>query len=765
MGYTGFSQITQTIRGSIVESVTQKPLPGATIVILGSDPLIGTTTNEKGVYRLDKLPLGRYKLQISFVGYKTIILANIELSSVKETVLFIEMEEEMIQHKAVTISSGRGKDKPQNEMAYVSARTFSIEETEKYPGSLGDPSRMAQSYAGIISGGDQVNDIIIRGNSPSGLLWNLEGINIPNPNHFGKLGSSGGPVSMLNNNVLRNSDLYTGAFPAEFGNATSGVFDLKMRPGNNEQHEYLAQVGANGFEFGMEGPFTKKHASSYLINYRYSTFKVFDALGLDLGAGALPFYQDLNFKLNFPLKKNKGISVFGIGGQNNINYYDTSRITKNYTSITGWMGVIGISYHANLFKNSYFSTSLAYSYGRNTVTDSSLKNYVLTDHYVSIEREQKISSHTVFKNRINARNNLNSGITIDYFFMFNADSFYLPNTQQFIRETSSSGDFALVQGFAEWKHKFTGTLSTNLGLHYNYLSFNNRSILEPRFGVVWEFTPTQSLSFGYGLHSQMQAFSIYYFQTLVDTTQKKYVRTNYDLDFSKSNHFILGYNYLIFKNLRLKTEIYYQYLFDIPVNRDSSYISMINYGASYNGDRTDSLVNNGSGYNYGLEITLEKFLSKNYYFLATASLFDSKYTGSDGVLRNTMFNNNYVFNLVGGYELRIKKNMSLALDLKLVWAGGMRKIPIDMSASAIEGRAVYDYGSAFDKRYSDYFRMDAKLSFKLNRKKTAYQIAIDLMNVTNRQNHFKEMYDPDSKKIYEGYSVGLIPVIFCRVNF
>ena len=368
MVHSGYTQITQTIRGTVVERVTQKPLSGATIIVAGSEPLIGTTTNEKGNFRLAQLPLGRYKLQISFVGFKTIILTNIDLSSVKETVLFIEMDEEMILNKTVTINAGR-KDKPQNEMAYVSARTFSIEETEKYPGSLGDPSRMAQSYAGIISGGDQVNDIIIRGNSPSGLLWNLEGINIPNPNHFGKLGSSGGPVSMLNNNVLRNSDLYTGAFPAEFGNALSGVFDLKIRSGNNEKHEYLAQVGANGFEFGIEGPFSKKNAASYLINYRYSTFKVFDALGLDLGAGALPFYQDLNFKLNFPFKKNKGLSVFGIGGQNSIDYYDTSRITKNFTNLIGWMGVIGMSYHFNPFKNSYLSITLAYSYGRNTVSD------------------------------------------------------------------------------------------------------------------------------------------------------------------------------------------------------------------------------------------------------------------------------------------------------------------------------------------------------------------------------------------------------------
>jgi hypothetical protein len=732
---------------------------------VGSDPLTGTTTNKTGAFRLDKLSLGRYKLQISYIGYKTIVIGNIELSSVKETILNIEMEEEMIQNRPVTINASGRKDKAQNEMAYVSARTFSIEETEKYPGSLGDPSRMAQSYAGIISGGDQVNDIIIRGNSPSGLLWILEGINIPNPNHFGKLGSSGGPVSMLNSNVLRNSDLYTGAFPAEFGNASSGVFDLKMRSGNNEQHEYIAQVGANGFEFGMEGPFSKKHASSYLINYRYSTFKVFDVLGLDLGAGALPFYQDLNLKLNFPLSKNKGLSVFGIGGQNNIDYYDTSRIMKNYTSLSGWMGVFGAGFHFNPFKNSYLSTTVAYSYGRNTVTDSSLKNFLITDRFGSIEKEQKISWHTVFKNRINAKNNLNSGFTADYFIMYNADSFFIPGSQRFVQETSSTGNFVLLQAFIEWKHKFTGSFSINLGLHYNYLSFNNCSMAEPRLGISWDFTPNQGISFGYGLHSQMQPFSIYYFQTLTDSSQQKYERTNYNLDFSKSHHFIFGYNYLILKDLRLKTELYYQYLYNIPVTRNASYISLINYGASYNSNRNDSLVNGGTGYNYGLEITIEKFLSKNYYFLATASLFDSKYRGSDGILRNSMFNNNYVFNLVGGYELRIKKSMSLSLDLKLVWAGGMRKIPIDLNASALEGRAVYDYASAFEQRYNDYFRMDVKLSFRLNRKKAAYQFAVDLMNVTKRENHFKEMYDPDSNRIYEGYSVGLIPVIFCRVNF
>jgi hypothetical protein len=177
----------------------------------------------------------------------------------------------------VTVRPDIRKDQAINEMAVVSARSFTIDETERYAGSLGDPSRMAANFAGVTSVSDQRNDIVIRGNSPLGLLWRLEGLEIPNPNHFGSIGTTGGPISMLNINHLTNSDFYTGAFPAEYGNALAGAFDIRMRNGNNQKHEFMGQMGFNGFELGAEGPFSSNSQASYMANFRYSTLEVLHA--------------------------------------------------------------------------------------------------------------------------------------------------------------------------------------------------------------------------------------------------------------------------------------------------------------------------------------------------------------------------------------------------------------------------------------------------------------------------------------------------------
>jgi len=256
----------QTIRGTVIDKLTQTTLPGATVIILNTDPLLGTTSDMDGAFKIENIPLGRQSIQISFIGYNSRTISNLNLTAGRETVVIVELEEQVQKLDEVVISAKQPKDQAINEMATVSARSFTVEETERFAGSMGDPSRMAANYAGVSMTNDSRNDIIIRGNSPMGVLWRLDGVEIPNPNHFGAAGTTGGPVSMLNNNMLSNSDFFTSAFPAEYGNAMSGVFDLNMRSGNNQKREYVGQVGFNGFEFGAEGTFKKGGKGSYIAN-------------------------------------------------------------------------------------------------------------------------------------------------------------------------------------------------------------------------------------------------------------------------------------------------------------------------------------------------------------------------------------------------------------------------------------------------------------------------------------------------------------------
>ena len=302
-------------------------------------------------------------MEASFVGYNSTVYNNLYLTSGKEYVLTIKLEEKVIVGEEVTVMAYNRKDLPLNEMAQVGARSFSVEETERYAGSVGDPARMASSYAGVLTLGTQINDIVIRGNSTNALLWRMQGLRIPNPNHFGEMASIGGTVSMLNNNVLGNSDFYTGAFPAEFSDAQSGIFDLKLRKGNQETREYLAQIGFGGFEAGIEGPFKKGSHPSYIVNYRYSTMGVFDLLGLDIGVFAIPSYQDLSFNIDVPTKKAGKLSFFGLGGLNSISdqYYNPEEDKGDTTEAASYLGFTGVNHLFFFNENSSISTSFGIS--------------------------------------------------------------------------------------------------------------------------------------------------------------------------------------------------------------------------------------------------------------------------------------------------------------------------------------------------------------------------------------------------------------------
>ena len=759
-------QVSQTIRGTIVEAGTDIPVAGATVVILNSNPVKGTTSNEKGIFRLDHVPVGRHTIQISFIGLRTVTLPSLDLVSGKELVLKIEMEENFTETGEVVIKANSRKDKPLNDMAMVSARSFTIEETERYAGSWGDPARMTQNFAGVMVGSDQVNAIIVRGNSPSGLLWKLEGVPVPNPNHFGDMGSTSGPISMLNNNVLSNSDFFSGAFPSQYGNAFAGVFDLGLRNGNNEKREYLAQIGFNGFELGAEGPISKKSGSSYLVDYRYSTMGVFDALGIDIGVGAVPYYQDLALKVDIPTAHTGRFSVFALGGKNSITFDDENEYNRRtYTDYASKVGVIGLSHIFRLKENSRLKTTVAATYSGNTTVSNSYKNEILESDYGNDSYESKIFFSEELRSKLGPRDNILVGINLESIKMGYADSAYLDETGMFIHMLDFSGDLALMQAYSQWQHKFSNRFSMVSGLHFQKISLSDEVTIEPRISFQWQAGEKHALTFGYGLHSQMQPRNVYFREVLADTMNLVYTQPNRHLRFTKSHHAVVGYHFLLNENLRLKTEAYYQHLFEIPVKRFPSSISVLNADAGYYSMNLDSLVNRGTGRNLGLEITLEKFLTNNYYYLATLSLFDSRYKGSDDILRNTAYNGNYVFNVLGGYEFKLPHEQSISADLKFTWAGGMRSIPIDLQQSQLEGETVYDYTRAFEEPNADYYRVDLRIAFKMNRKRYSQEWAVDITNLTNHKNRFFDMYNPDTGKIEEASRMGIIPVFLWRIRF
>lgn len=773
----GAQPLVQTVRGTVIDKQSQSPLPGAIVQIVGTASVMATTTGAQGEFRIENVPIGRRQLKVQAVTYKEKYMTLILVSG-KESVTVLELEENVIQGEEVVVTAGQDKTQTNNKMSTVSARIFSAEEAARYAGSRNDPARMAANYAGVSGANDSRNDIIIRGNSPIGILWRLNGLDIPNPNHFGNSGSTGGPISILNNNTLGNSDFMTGAFPADYGNATSGVFDLRMRQGNEEKHEFVAQVGFNGFELGAEGPYNrKKNNASYMINYRYSTLSVFKALNIDFGTGdAIPQYQDLSFKTDLSTRSAGKFSLWGVGGLSYVALLESDKkpgqdlygYSARDTYFRSNVGAGGLSHTLLLKHNAYLKTNIGISGQYNHIIADRIDTSFDTPKHLKPEYRQttqtiRYTFNSTYNRKLSARNFVSAGVYADVYntlFVDSNDTRFGQNT--FVTLRDYKGSTALLRGFAQWQHRFSNTLLINAGLSEQYFLLNRANAVEPRLGLKYLITNRQALSLGAGLHSQLQPVYIYFAS---DTINGKRVETNRNLDYTRAAHAVLAYDNTFSTNFRIKSEVYYQYIFHAPVRSYPSYFSALNLGADFNSPNVNNLVSTGKGYNYGLELTLEKFFSKGYYFLVTTSLFESKYRGSDHVLRNTAFNGNYVFNALGGKEFRIGDRHVISIDLRGTYAGGKRYSPIDLAASIAAGEEVRDVNHAFEYQYQDYFRLDVKPGYRFNAKKITHEFSIDIQNITHHNNVFQQSYDLINKTVRTDYQLRFFVIPQYRVLF
>ncbi|HEY6505287.1 MAG TPA: carboxypeptidase-like regulatory domain-containing protein, partial [Chitinophagaceae bacterium] len=676
-------------------------LGNATVLVEGYNSTAGIT-DSLGNFRIKNVPIGRQTIKVSLVGYEEAFIRNIEVTSSKEVVLEIRLKERIKKLEEVIVRSGKQKNRALNEAAVVSARQFSVDEAVRYAGTRNDPSRMAQNYAGVSGANDARNDIIIRGNSPSGLLWRMDGIDIPNPNHYSTLGSTGGPVTILNTNTLKNSDFITSAFPAQYGNAVAGVFDLRMRNGNNEKYEFLGQMGFNGFEFGAEGPLSGTSKSSFVVNYRYSMVATIQKLGLDVGTGsATPYYQDINFKVNIPTQKAGTFSLFGLGGESHIkfdaidedNLYSTNDGSLRERTFRSLTGVTGLT-HTYFFNPTASGKIMLAVSGFDSKYQENFYN-TKPDSIAFYKKnvQVKYSAGYTFNKKFNSKNQLTAGIVADLSKLTLRND-YIPDGDSVLTTFFDAKENAtLLKGFVNFAHRFTDKLSTNFGLYQQIFTLNNSYSIEPRWNLRYQFRPDQSFSFGAGLHSQTQPLEVYFYETQNGNGEKEL--TNKELDFVKSAHGVFGYDISFSKQLRLKAEVYGQYIFNAAVEKTASSFSMLNAGADFYFPDKTNLVNNGKGYNYGVELTLERFLDKGFYYLVTTSLFESKYTGSDNVWRNTAFNSNYAINLLGGKEFKLNKKSSIGIDTKLAIAGGQHYTPFDYLASEAAGYVVFKEDEAY----------------------------------------------------------------------
>ncbi len=761
---------TQNIRGVVTDKLSQTPLAGVNIQITSLQK--GTSTDSLGKYTLAGIAPDRYEVTVSCTGYKSITLPNVVVTSGKEVMLDITLEETFKQLNEVVINAGN-KGGSINKLASVSTRTFSMEEVNRYAGGRSDPARLAANFAGVSTPDDSRNDLVIRGNSPVGLLWRIDGMNVTNPNHFASVGTTGGAVSALNTNLLKSSDFFTSAFPAEYGNATAGVFDLGFRNGNNKKRETTLQAGViTGLELTTEGPFSKKSDASYLIGYRYALAGVAQKLGVDIGTTATPSYQDLSFKINSGTGKLGKLSLFGILATSSIKISGGSTNTLygngNQVDFDSKIGILGLNHFKQLSKKSFISSTLGINYSSTDQTGYDFDRPSSTDYIKEISNVAKtgINFSSTFNSKISSRLFFKAGIQDE---LIGLDLFYKTKnniSQPYTQVWDYNSSTNLSQAFAHIKYNLTEKLALNAGLHAQYFLLNNSSALEPRLGLVYNLTNKSSLNFGYGQHAQLQPINVYFLQS-TDASGKT-VYNNKDLDFTKSRHLVLGYNVQPASDWRIKTEIYYQSIYNVPVTRFSGSYSMLNTGSTFKTDLQDSLINKGTGKNKGIELTIEKFFSKGYYGLFTSSLYSSKYTASDGVERNTAFNGRYVFNVLAGKEWKIgaDKRNKFSLDFKFTNAGGRAYTPIDLTASNALGREQLSM-NAYSAYYDSYYRMDLKAGYTLNssKRKLSQTISLDLQNITSHKNVFSQSYDDRRQDINTTYQLGFFPNVVYKIQF
>ncbi len=780
------AQTTQTLKGTILDAQSEIPLIGATVRVANSDELNGTTTDYDGRFSLT-LPVGIHVIEVSYIGYAPISVPNVRLVSGKEGILNLNLTEEINSLDEVVVSAKTSRaGEPANELAAVSVRAIDVEQVNRFAGGRSDISRLASNFAGVATADDSRNDIVIRGNSPTGLLWQLEGIPIPNPNHFSTLGTTGGPVSALNPNLLATSDFLTSAFPAEYGNATSGVFDLKLRRGNRDRFEFMVQTGSfSGLEFMAEGP-VGKNGGSFVLGFRNSFVQFAETIGIPIGTNATPDYRDLTFKMDLPTKKAGTFSVFGIGGTSRIDFLASELDGEDLFADEGEdsyprsiFGVLGVRHNYIVGKNAYIRTTIAGTHSGGEYTQFNYLDNFGRQLFVDIDDVTNVLSvKSYFNQKFNARTTLRTGIQFDQ----NTITSTLTNREDNpdldgdglpdLRVNRDYDDsFLTSQAFGQVKHRFNESITGSVGLHLLHFGFNDALSLEPRATLEYRSSKAVTFTLGYGLHSQQAPLPILLVE---ETLPGETTLDNRELGLARSHQGVLGIEFIPAPRWRIKSEVYGQSLFDIPVELTPSSFSTLNVGADFGFPTRVDLVNEGTGTNVGVELTVERQLNQGFYALATGSIFSSKYEGSDGIERSTAFNNGWVSNLLIGREWAFgkasdgaAKRLSFTVDAKITAAGGRPITPFDLDASRAAGRGIRNETLAYSENIDDYFRTDLRFGLRMNgkKKKISQTWFVDLQNLTNNRNVFSQRFDSSSGNVNTVYQSGFFPDILYRIQF
>ena len=763
------AQATQTIRGQVSDVASGEPMAGVSIQV-ENGTTITTVSDVNGNFVIENVPVGRHAVRATYVGYEPVLVKELMVSASKELVLNLSMRENVAELGEVVVKPHVNKQTPLNEMAQVGARMFSVEEANRYAGGMSDPARTASVFAGIIAGG-ATNGISIHGNSPRMLQWRIEGVEVYNPNHFADITEAGGGIfTSLNGTVLANSDFMMGAMPAEFGNALSGVFNVNMRVGNNNKYEHAFQVGTLGIDFASEGPIGKakegRPRASYLVNYRYSFLEIAKKIkAINMDRETLD-YQDLSFKINLPTTKAGTFAVWFTGL--------IDRFENEVPDVSDWETLWDCNSSWSRQKNMAVGLSHTYRFNtggtlRSSVAYTSNYTKLFVDEYdtemttypemrgrntswnviISTQHQQKFSSRYTMQNGFEHQH-----------IAFNAWLDYVKVSREpLYRVYESEGNTGLTRLYTSHKLALSRRLSMVAGLNAMWFNLNDQFIIEPRFSMQYNTSPSSTLSIAYALNSRKENTDTYF--VLLEGTNP-----NKNLGLTRSHHISASFAQRLGENAMLKIEPYWQWLFDVPVEQGTTY-SVIN-DRSFFQDRV--LVNDGAGRNYGIDFTLERYLKDGYYGMLSATLFKSEYRDAQGDWHSSRFDRGFVANILGGKEWMVgksKKNV-LGINGRLTLMGGDRYTPVPegVTYEDIMMRPDKSIPEDVENPFSAHQNMSVGYAFSakyiINKQHTSHQIIVDFLNM---RTYNGQTYDMRTHELKSHFTSLTFPNIAYRIEF
>ena len=763
------AQTTQTVRGQVCDVASGEPMIGVTITVENGSTM-STISDNDGNFIIEQVPVGRHSVRATYIGYEPVVLKEQLVSAGKELVLNLRMRESISELGEVVVKPRVNKQQPLNEMAQVGARMFSVEEATRYAGGMADPARTASMFAGVATGG-ATNGISIHGNSPQMLQWRVEGVEVNNPNHFAEITEAGGGIfTSLNGTVLANSDFLTGAMPAEYGNALSGAFDMKMRVGNNSKYEHAIQVGTLGIDFASEGPLGKGSKASYLVNYRYSFLEIAKKLHAINMENETLDYQDLSFKINMPTTKAGTFAVWFTGLIDNYENKvpDMSEWETLWDSNDSWSHqrncALGLNHTYRFKTGGTLRSSVAFTgdYRKLGVNDYDEQMHKMPDMdgrnaqwnvIVSAQYQQKFSSRYTMQNGFEHQH-LGFHTWLDYIKETGGPLY---------RVYESEGNTGLTRLYSSHKVAFSNRLSTVAGINVMWFNLNNQWLVEPRVSLRYKTSPSTSISLAYAMNSRKESTDTYF----VVSADPQHPSPNSELGLTRSHHISASFTKSFGENAMLKIEPYWQWLFDVPVEKGTTY-SIINHRKFFQ-DRV--LVNEGAGRNYGIDLTLERYLKDGFYGMLTATVFKSEYRDAQGEWHHSRHDRGYITNILGGKEWLLGKGRKniLGINGRLTLMGGDRYTPIpdgityedimkrpDKSIPEDDGLDPFSQQKGMNVGYA------FSVKYTINKKHTSHHFILEYLQMRTFQG---QTFDLKTHEIVDKFTSLTFPNIAYRVEF